>query len=61
MTPEDMHPGTRYRIVHRLDTQKYDRFSVMVYLGRGKTYSQDGPQFMFTARPMFGTQAFDRR
>jgi len=60
MTPEDMQPGRRYRIVHRLDTQRYDRYSVMVYLGRGRTYGTDGADFEFSARPKFGTQALQR-
>lgn len=42
----------RYRIVHRSETQRFNRVSVMVYLG-------DDPlkeELVFSARPVYGTQ-----
>jgi hypothetical protein len=60
MVPEDMHPGRRYRLVHRRDSQRYDRVSVMVYLGRGRVYQRGEAEFEFSARPQFGTQALQR-
>lgn len=47
----DMIPGKKYRIVHRSETQRRDRVSVMVYLGdEGSTWH------LFSARPVAGTQ-----
>lgn len=59
--PEDMTRGGRYRIVHRIGEQRFDRQSVLVYIGRGMVFSQTRPpSFQFSARPSFGTQTLER-
>ena len=44
-------PGKRYRILHKSETQRIERASVMDYLGA----KQDG-YLSFSARPVAGTQ-----
>jgi hypothetical protein len=42
--------GGRYRVTHRSDAQRFNRVSVMDYLG------ESGSDYVFNARPVAGTQ-----
>jgi hypothetical protein len=55
----DMTVGRRYKIFHMSETQRLLRYSVMDYLGREATesYSGEGPNYSFSARPEAGTQS----
>lgn len=53
-----MERGSKYRIVHKTETQRYARVSVMTYLGE-VTYAED--ELAFDARPAGGTQTLRKR
>jgi hypothetical protein len=47
-------PGATYEIVTRIGAQRYNRRSVMRYLGEGRG------ELLFSARPIAGTQTLHR-
>lgn len=53
----DLEPGKRYRLIHQIPPQRYDRESVMDFLGVGGAGADDG-RLLFSARPLAGTQSF---
>lgn len=51
-------PGKRYLLIHRGPLQRYDRESVMIFLGveYHPAGSAGEPYYQFSARPVAGTQ-----
>ena len=50
MASFELTPGQRLRVLHRSETQKYTRESVMIFLEKIDN------QLVFSARPVAGTQ-----
>lgn len=53
-TPSALVVGRRYKVTHRSDTQKVDRYSIMDYL------DGNANSIFFSARPVAGTQEMPR-